>query len=201
MIIVATLISENYSRKAVDLCDMVELRLDMLDKDMVEGFITAKSKKIIVTCRRKEDGGAFSGNEEKRLELLKNYVRHADLIDLEYDVRDEYFKMGRTIESFHSWRNPGYSFLKDLVEGKRGDIFKIAIYGKSNDDLKVIKKLHAEYDDIIAFLMGRDFSYTRILSALLSNPIIYCHTGIEAAEGQISVENAFEIRRLIGKLS
>ena len=68
--------------------DLVELRLDRLEKDpdlkeMMDGI----SKPILVSCRRKEDGGAWDGSEEERMTLIRAaIVAGPAYIELEHDI-------------------------------------------------------------------------------------------------------------------
>ncbi len=201
MKIVCTLISENFSERAIELCDVVEIRLDSLKKRSVGKMIESIEKDLIFTCRRESDGGRYRGSEDERLKLLSRYVMYADFMDIEWDVGDEFFEAVRSagvvvVESYHG-KNPGYKHLKDLIEGKRGDFFKIAIQDASIEDIRLILKLHAEYENLIAFLVGEEFRFTRVLSSLVGNPFIYCHAGVSAALGQYSVEEAFRLRNML----
>jgi|Deesub1362A_J573_1020465.scaffolds.fasta_scaffold01425_3 3-dehydroquinate dehydratase type I len=203
MIPVYTITSENYSWTVMKKCRMIEARLDCLPENVVERLIEIYDGDIIFTCRRRDDGGNFEGDEEERLRILSRYVMYADYMDIEHDVGDDFIdsvkKAGvKVIESYHSCENPGYEYLQDIIENRRGDIFKVAVPGKSKEDVKMILKLHLEYENLIAFLIGKEFSYTRIISALIGFPIIYCHDGKSSAPGQLSVEDVIRIRKAIG---
>ena len=50
--------------------DMVELRLDTVDRPDVAGALADRRKPVIVTCRAAWEGGFFRGSEEERLGLL-----------------------------------------------------------------------------------------------------------------------------------
>jgi 3-dehydroquinate dehydratase-1 len=64
--------------------------------------------------------------------------------------------------------------------------------------MKKIVDLLVSYDNVVAFLMGKEFAFTRILAAFLGSPFIYCYVGEPKAPGQISLENALEIIRRMG---
>ncbi|MBO8183730.1 MAG: type I 3-dehydroquinate dehydratase [Archaeoglobus sp.] len=203
MKIVCTLVSENLDEAL--LCDAIELRLDILNRRTVNKVIETAENDLIFTCRRRSEGGRYEGEERKRLELISRYVMYADYLDLEHDVADEFFKAAshsgaRIIESYHGV-NPGYGYLKDLVEGKRGDIVKMAIFTEEKDgkeNLRTILKLHAEYENLIAFLIGESHSYTRIISSLIGHPFLYCYSAVKAAPGQYSVKEAIQIKKMLG---
>ncbi|MEG9194057.1 MAG: type I 3-dehydroquinate dehydratase [Candidatus Methanoglobus sp.] len=179
--------------------DFIELRLDLGRFD----FIPKGS--YIVTCRRKTDGGLYEGPEEDRINKIKSVGDKvcAEFLDLEFDLKDELFEEfkfnHRIIESYHNFsETPDYKFLKELVENMRGDYFKIATLGKSLEDWRKIAKILLEFENVVAFLMGENFRFTRIASALLGSPLIYCYVGTKKAPGQIELKEAVEILRLLG---
>ena len=205
MKIVCTLVDE-YLTKSVELCDVIEIRLDCLGRRFVNKTIETVEKDLIFTCRREVDGGKYKNSESERLGLLSRYVMYADYIDIEHDVNDEFFKAVRSagvrvLESYYG-RNSGYKYLEDLIEGKKGDIFKVVIWGeggKIREGLRLILRLHSEYENLIAFLVGERFGFTTIISSLVGNPLIYCHTGIKAFPGQYSVEEALKLRKMFAE--
>ncbi|HDM60248.1 MAG TPA: type I 3-dehydroquinate dehydratase, partial [Archaeoglobus veneficus] len=117
----------------------------------------------------------------------------------ECDASEAFFSLPcRIIESYHNFEEtPSYDKLKDLVEGRRGNIFKIATMGRSKKDVLAIVRILCEYENVVAFLMGEKFAYTRILSAMLGSPLIYCHAGKAVAPGQLEVEKARKILEML----
>jgi 3-dehydroquinate dehydratase-1 len=192
MKLVAT-VSSNKEIRMAEKADIIEIRLDMLKEK-----VAMPDKEVIVTCRRKKDGGLFTGRDEERIALMSNY--RADYVDLEYDLPDEFFDFPcKVIESYHNfYETPNYRFLKGLVENRRGDFFKIATTGKSRRDVETIVKILIEHDNVIAFLMGKNFAFTRLFSLFLGSPFIYCYVGKSKAPGQIELEKAYEVLRLLG---
>jgi len=177
--------------------DVVELRLDLFD------FRNARvEKEKILTCRRVSDGGRFNGGEIERLEFLREAFESLkpEFVDLENDLPDSAFDFNcQIIESYHNFlETPDYHELKNIVEGKRGDIVKIATMGKSKKDVEKIFKILVNYDDVVAFLMGDRFRFTRILAAYLGSPFIYCYVGSSKAPGQLSLDDAREIISRLG---
>lgn len=194
MRLVAT-VSNSEELKLCETADLIELRLDL------GNFPSVPDGHYIVTCRRKSDGGLYEGSEEERIKNIRLFAEkvRAEFVDLECDLPDEYFDFGRVIESYHNFKEtPGYGYLKDLVESKRGEYFKIATLGRSMEDWRKIARLLLEFENVIAFLMGEDFRFTRILSAFLGSPLIYCYVGSKKAPGQIELNEALRILRLLG---
>jgi 3-dehydroquinate dehydratase/shikimate dehydrogenase len=73
---------------AARVADLVELGLDrFLNPPDVASLIAGVGKPVIVSCRRKKDGGHFVGKEEDRLALLREAIA-ADpaFIELELDI-------------------------------------------------------------------------------------------------------------------
>lgn len=177
--------------------DFIELRLDL------GKFESIPPGNYIVTFRRESEGGSYKGDERNRIENLKIFSEKikAAFVDLECDLPDSIFDIFRCgiIESYHNFKNtPELSFLKDLVENKRGDYFKIATMGNSKEDWIKIVKILTEYENVIAFLMGENFRFTRIFSAFLGSPFIYCYVGEKKAPGQIELREVIEILKLLG---
>ncbi|MEM0350609.1 MAG: type I 3-dehydroquinate dehydratase [Archaeoglobaceae archaeon] len=195
MRLVATVSNSEELRMAVN-ADLIELRLDL------GKFEDLPEKKYIVTYRRKSDGGLYEGDEENRLAELRNFAEkvNAEFVDLEFDVPDEFFDFNcSVIESYHNFKEtPKFEFLKDLVESRRGDYFKIATLGRTWEDWRKIAKLLLEFDNLIAFLMGEEFKFTRIASALLGSPLIYCYVGKKKAPGQLELGEAMQILKALG---
>jgi 3-dehydroquinate dehydratase-1 len=202
MQIVASIISLDDVTKVEDVANILEFRLDLFEKIPQIGEVKQIKKSKIITVRKIDDGGRFTGNEEERLSLLKKYSEFADFVDVEFNCDEIFFDMNcRIIESYHNFdATPDYEFLKELVDNKRGDFFKIATLGKSKEDVLTLVRILSEYDDVIAFLMGEKFAFTRIMSLFLGSPFIYCHAGSSVAKGQFEVHEAFEIiKRLRGE--
>jgi len=177
--------------------DLIELRLDL------GGDFSVGRGKYIITCRRTSEGGLYSGEEEKRIEKIRYFAEKtgAEYVDLEFDLHDKFFEYFdcKIIESYHNFvETPDYAYLKKLVENKRGDLFKIATLGRSMEDWRKIVRLLLDSEGVIAFLMGEKFRFTRIASALLGSPLIYCYVGTKKAPGQLELREALEILSLLG---
>ncbi len=187
--------------QAVRVADVIEFRLDLFPS-FPEYERIRTEKQSIVTIRLKEDGGRYEGDEEERLELLRKYSKYADYVDLESRLDDDTFlrfEKVKIIESYHNFtETPSYQELVDLVEGRRGDIIKIATMGGGKEDVLKIVKLLTEYDNVVAFLMGRKYAYTRILAFILGSPFIYCSLTTPVAPGQYDVYTARKILKAMG---
>jgi 3-dehydroquinate dehydratase-1 len=132
MKLVATVSSPDELMMA-DKADVVELRIDLFDFDAVK-----TEKKKILTCRRVVDGGKFSDDDSIRLKLIREKFNSLspDYVDLEADLPDSAFDFNcEIVESYHNFNEtPDYAELRKIVEGRRGDIVKIATLGRSRKD-------------------------------------------------------------------
>lgn len=204
MKLVATVSSLEEIRQA-EKADLIEIRLDLFDGiwDVIDEIKHA-GKNIIATCRREKDGGRFAGSDAERIEILRSFAdaTKATYVDVEHDMPDSAFDFNcNIIESYHNFKEtPEYKELSSIVEGRRGDIVKIVTMGRTRKDVGKVVRLLLEYGDIdvVAFLMGKDYSFTRIFSAYLGSPFVYCFVGESKAPGQIHLEDAYRIRKILG---
>ncbi|MBL4886303.1 MAG: type I 3-dehydroquinate dehydratase [Planctomycetaceae bacterium] len=78
--------------------DIIELCIDYLVKtpdfnDLIGGL----NKPVIISCRRKQDGGHWAGTEEERISLLRQaIVAGPDYIELDLDIAAEIPRYGKT---------------------------------------------------------------------------------------------------------
>src|SRR5438874_3416058 len=72
-------------------CDLLEVRLDRFEKAPDFGdLLSARTKPVIMSCRRTRDGGFWEGSEEERLALLRQcIISKADYVEIELDVADQ----------------------------------------------------------------------------------------------------------------
>lgn len=182
-----------------DVADIVELRLDLFNSLPSVSEVQHIEKPRIITIRRKEENGAFEGDEEQRLELFNTFCDAAHYVDVEYNSDERFFNLPtKIIESYHNFvETPSYEFLKSLVESKRGDLFKIACLGKGKQDVLNVFNILTNYDNVVAFLMGENFAFTRIAAAFMGSPFIYCHSGNAVAKGQIEARQAYEAIKIL----
>jgi len=67
---------------------LVELRLDYIQGDVqVKRLLKDRPCPVIITCRRRSDGGRWELSEQQRLTILRTaIVEGADYVDLEDDI-------------------------------------------------------------------------------------------------------------------
>ncbi|MBI5606125.1 MAG: type I 3-dehydroquinate dehydratase [Deltaproteobacteria bacterium] len=199
--------------------DMLELRIDGLRRVDLKRLLADKKGEILVTNRVKKEGGAFTGNEEARVDLLKEAVAlGADYVDLELGTdRDLIADLKKKIEahqgktklilSYHNQEGtpPREALQKILEEGCRAgaDIIKIVPWAvEVGDNLTVLdlipyaKRLGTE---IITFCMGEKGKISRAIAPLLGSYLTYAALtkGEESAPGQMTVQELKQIFALI----
>ncbi len=72
------------SRDAAIDADLVELRLDLVERPDVAGALHGRRTPVIVTCRASWEGGRFIGSEEERRRILESAIAlGAEYVDVE----------------------------------------------------------------------------------------------------------------------
>jgi len=177
-------------------CDLIELRLDRFDKAPDFGqLFERKFKPVIVSCRRKRDGGDWSGTEEERLAILRQAVlAKADYIELEVDVADQVRRYGETkriISTTHPMEVP--DDLADLYGecvSKDPDVVKVTMPTRTPEEawplIKIVAKAHVP---TVAAGWGRGGRLLSILGRRYKSPWTYAalERGMEAYPGMATV--------------
>jgi len=181
----------------------VELRLDALNElpqSLSEGV------QYIFTCRRKEEGGLFEGEEEERIFLLKEALRHFNgkYVDIEWKtpavLKESLLNQEglKVILSYHDFSGtPSLEYLRELFEEmkkERATIYKIVTMANSLEDslriLLFLRELTKRGFKVVAHAMGQKGRLSRLLSPFMGGAFIYVSSrfGKEAASGQMSLE-------------
>src|SRR5215217_4168154 len=104
------------NRDAAAGADLVEMRLDSVDRPDPAGAVEGRRCPVIVTCRAAWEAGYFNGSEEERRRILEDaFAAGADYVDVEANA----------------------SFANELIEsrGGRGVVLSSHIYGDFPADL------------------------------------------------------------------
>ena len=187
------------ARDAAAFADMVEVRLDTVDRPDAIAAIEGRRRPVLVTCRASWEGGHFQGSEEERERLLSDaQSAGAEFVDVE--ARAEFVstitrrRRGRGIVlSLHAFGEPP----SDLLERARAmrstgaEIVKIAIDAQRLGDVLPLMDLASHPDFIdpdgmnghVLLAMGQAGVPTRVLAARLGNRWTYAGDGV--APGQI----------------
>ena len=185
--------------------DLVELRLDRLEKDpdlkeMMDGI----SKPILISCRRKEDGGAWDGSEEERMTLIRAaIVAGPAYIELEHDIADKVPRFGSTkrVVSYTQLQKP-LSNLEPIIDrciAAKADVVKLTGPTPTLDAAwpllaTVTKKRQVP---VVGMGLGKPGVSFSLLGRRFGAPWIYAalEKGLEAYEGQPTISELEEIYR------
>ncbi|MDA7950781.1 MAG: shikimate dehydrogenase [Pirellulaceae bacterium] len=174
---------------------LVELRLDYISRNVdLSRLLKDRPGPVVVTCRRREDGGRWRGTEEARQMLLRVAIASgAEYVDLEEDIAEKLPRFGSTkrIVSYHNFQETPEDLdaLHARLAMANADIVKIATMANSVDDnLRVLKLIKESTIPTIGLCMGEIGTPTRILNAKFGSPFTYAafQADREFAPGQIS---------------
>ena len=187
------------ARDAAQFADIVEVRLDTVERPDAIAAVEGRRRPVVVTCRPSWEGGHFQGSEEERERLLSDaQSAGAEFIDVE--ARADFVsaitrrRRGRGIVlSFHAFGEPP----TDLLERARAmrstgaEIVKIAIEAQRLGDVLPLMDLASHPDFLdpdgmnghVLLAMGQAGVPTRVLAARLGNRWTYA--GDAVAPGQL----------------
>jgi 3-dehydroquinate dehydratase-1 len=209
MKIVAALTDPAHAAKAKKMgADMVELRVDLYTGDLVKVVKKAKAAcglPVIITLRSAQEGGQYFGTPEEWMAKLGPLLEFADYIDVERQfagnvpaLRDAGKKI---IASHHAGQMVPLYILFVMERELRvyGDIPKIVITPQSDADiLELLTFTQAAHKPICTGVMGAQFRHARAMLPLFGSEFVYCHTGVPTADGQYSVEEFVQLRKILG---
>ena len=183
---------------------LVELRLDYIGRSIdLARLIKNRPTPVVVTCRRKEDGGRWDRPEEERLMLLRQAIALGiEYVDLEEDTALKIPRYGKTkrIISRHNFEGTPEN-LESIHEslGKLdADIVKIAVKANSfSDSARMLELMRNAKIPTIGISMGEYGSLTRILATRYGAPFTFCvfNTDRRVAPGQLSFHEMKNIYR------
>jgi len=207
--------------RSAPLADCLELRIDQIKDCNLEQLMNEKQTgtQILVTNRRRDEGGGFPGTERERIELLKDAVAlGADYVDIEARTKkpllrelatqiEKHGRRTRWIISYHDLqRTPAEGALKkrfDACSRTGADIVKICTYAREMDDnlrvLGLIPYARKKGRAIIALCMGEKGRISRVMAPLLGSYLSYASLdkGAESAPGQLTIGEMKQIQKIL----
>jgi 3-dehydroquinate dehydratase/shikimate dehydrogenase len=187
---------------------MVELRLDYVTRRVnMRRLLGTQDEEhpcqVIVTCRRVEDGGKWSGTEEGRQLILREAIAEGvDYVDIEEDIADKIPRYGKTkrIISYHNFRKTPENLreLHDRMAQLDPDIIKIATMANDpHDNLRMLEMMQESEISTVGMCMGDMGMPSRILASKFGAPFTYATFSQERtlAPGQMSFKQMTEIYR------
>ena len=183
------------ARDAATVGDMVELRLDgVADLDVARALANRRSP-VVVTCRPRWEGGAFTGSEDDRRAILECALTcGAERVDVEFKagfndlIRNN---RARVIVSSHDFTGVP----RDLAERVRAmratgaEVIKIAVTAtRLTDTLPLIDIAHDGHAVVIG--MGEAGVPSRLLATRFGSAWTYAGNGV--APGQMPARRMVE---------
>lgn len=208
---------EHY-RNRIDMC---ELRVDFLEAQeqfLIRSFPEKAGMPVILTVRRRTDGGRFDSGEGVRLVILAKGLAYADVerrknfayVDIEHDLHIQAIEEAartfgtRIIRSIHCLNGlpANLPAVWDDLSSRQGEIPKLSVQTKGIGDAETLFRFFSarphEEERIITGMGDYGFC-TRILSDWMGSAIRYhsaAKAGLEpAAPGQLDPFTMAEVYR------
>jgi 3-dehydroquinate dehydratase-1 len=204
--------------------DMLELRIDLLndeerDVEKVKEFILTLNMPLIVTNRRRAEGGSFTGTEEERIAMLIRILETAevDFVDLELfspsAERTRLVELAQSLQipiifSFHDFSGmPHRAELLKIIASmyeEGGSIAKIAVTPPTLSDALLLLNLTYEIareEKLLATIgMGPIGRHLRVVAPLYGSVLTYgfIEGEEEVAPGQFSVKKLRSMLEQLG---
>lgn len=184
--------------------ELVELRVDYVGRAVDVGrLIKDRPGPVVITARRREDGGRWMRSEKDRLALLRTAIASGvEYVDLEVDIADQIPRYGTTkrIISYHDFDETPDNLeqLHAAMADEDADIVKIATMATSFDDnLRMIEMVRNAKIPTIGICMGEMGLITRIMGDQLGSPFTYAtfNKDKEMAPGLLEWRELREIYR------
>jgi 3-dehydroquinate dehydratase-1 len=197
-------------KSALKKSDFVEIRFDFLKPKDIPDVLELVKKQLtrcVCTLRPKNEGGEFTGSEMERKSIIKLIAEYNPfLLDVEFNALQKdkkffnYMKNSKTriLVSWHDFKKTPkiVDLTKKFTSMKKfSNYVKIVTMAKTVNDATRILSLYNNTSKakLVAFSMGEEARFTRVLSLHMGSPFTYVSLGKPIAPGQFSLE---EIRSM-----
>ncbi|HOF18138.1 MAG TPA: shikimate dehydrogenase [Phycisphaerae bacterium] len=177
--------------------DTVECRLDYLESPPAEADLEALLSDapvdVIVTCRSRDEGGRFPGDESRRLRILHDADEFAPaFVDVEMEagiVPDEQGILSPVILSHHDFQGcpENLEVIVSKLESSTARVNKVAFQASGPEDaLRAFDAIRACRKPTLALAMGEAGVLSRVLAPKFGafGTFAALETGAESAPGQ-----------------
>lgn len=212
-------LEENHRLLSASAADLAELRVDLLAETPtaaeLRAFARGVSRPLVLTWRRREDGGAYevpAGGDDERPPILEAALEAFDYLDLEADLAETPAGArllaaarrsgAQVIVSRHDFagtpagRGAVDAVLESLARtGGEGAIPKLACTPTCGADLAALARSKARFGRRLLVGMGSFGVVTRILPGHFGSLWSFAAAGDAVAPGQLSVSDLAEIYR------
>ena len=192
-------------KKSLSKSDFAEIRFDYLKKSDIPIVLESSKKNLsrcVCTLRPKSEGGLFVGKEEERKSILRLIAEYNPfLLDVEFNTIQKDKKLASYLKkskcklliSWHDFKKtPNESQLKSRLKKmeKFSNVVKIVTVAKNVSDASRLLSLYSvkSKNKMVAFCMGDQGKFSRILCLHLGSPFTYVSLGKAIAPGQFSVD-------------
>lgn len=173
--------------------DLVELRLDGVDRPDIQGALEGRRGPVIVTCRASWEGGAYYGPEEERLRLLEAALEAgAEYVDVEWNALSADFAGGRHRDRIVVSTHDFSGFPPDLgdrvaaMRATGAGTVKVAVMAhRLTDNLTLLDCVRPAAGPTVAIAMGEAGLPSRVLAARFGSRWTYAADEAPIAPGQI----------------
>jgi 3-dehydroquinate dehydratase / shikimate dehydrogenase len=219
--------AELFSRAEAAMKDsiFIELRFDYLPKPLtalpeLKTFLNRRRDiTVLGTCRRKPNGGHFTGSINAELEILQKLAESGcHIVDLEVETAEQMTRPqvarfrtalrasgAALLMSAHDFtrtrRLEGLSQIAETIKGYEPDFVKIVTTARNlADNLTVLRMLENESLDaqIVGIAMGEEGLISRVLSPRAGAAFTFASAGdgVETAPGQLPARTILDLYRL-----
>ena len=199
-------------KKALSKSDFAEIRFDYLKKSDIPKVLEDSKKSLsrcVCTLRPKSEGGLFIGKEDERKSILKLIAEYNPyLLDVEFNTIQKDKKLVAYLKktkcklliSWHDFKKtPNDSQLKSRFKkmNKFSKVVKIVTVAKNVSDASRLLSLYSikSKNKTVAFCMGEQGKFSRILCLHLGSPFTYVSLGKAIAPGQFSVDEIKSLQK------
>ncbi len=206
------------AKKAAELADVIEIRLDSLSVPSVRPFVDGVPKPLLFTCRPKWEGGQYEGEEAARIDLLVEAVRAgAAYVDIELRAEEDSRRRlldaakgseCRVIVSWHDFKvtasAQGLGKVFQQMYRSGAHVGKIVTTAREYRDVLRVLNLQDEAAEmefpLIAFCMGPVGVISRVATCGLGGYMTYAAPdgGAATAPGQLPVAT---LHRMLSELA
>ncbi|MBI5217168.1 MAG: type I 3-dehydroquinate dehydratase [Ignavibacteriae bacterium] len=202
-------------KQAVKETELIEIRVDGISDLDISKLLQKPRPKFIITNRRIEEGGKFSGSLNENLKILAEAVKHqTEYVDIELSwgtnaVQQLVAQSAKTkiIVSYHNFdETPSNLFnIYKKMKTTGAHVFKIVTMAKDISDNKTMFDLltlaRSEKRKLLAFCMGERGQISRILQGKFGGQFMYAPISVdeETAPGQLNIQdlkNTFRVHIL-----
>ncbi len=191
--------------------DILELRIDLMQEDARK--ILPELRKlglpVIITNRMKQEGGAWEGSEDERIQKLLSLLPGADAVDIELcaEGRDEVVKKAKSIGktviiSTHDFqRTPQNDIMLGVIRESQeagADIAKLAVMPQSLEDvLRLFEVTLHSKGSVCTIAMGDTGRHSRIIAPIYGSVMSYGYVDAPTAPGQLRVDELKHMLEII----